>query len=116
MAKLIKPQGPFWHFTQFIFYNINFRFVNFIFFKKKLLVKLNLSNLLFFNDKFGSPDRSLEYYRATSGTTRSYPSPLGIMAIHQFRRKPNKCGKKLRLWKSNPGPIGSKTLSTPKCH
>ncbi|MFS8026434.1 hypothetical protein Hanom_Chr16g01486681 [Helianthus anomalus] len=35
-------------------------------------------------------DGPLEYYRATSGTTRSYPSPLGIMSIHQFRRKTNK--------------------------
>ncbi|MFS7967889.1 hypothetical protein Hanom_Chr09g00791101 [Helianthus anomalus] len=35
----------------------------------------------------------LEYHRATSGTTRLYPSPLGIMPIHQFRRKPNKYGK-----------------------
>ncbi|MFS8006277.1 hypothetical protein Hanom_Chr14g01247331 [Helianthus anomalus] len=34
------------------------------------------------------------YHRATSSTTRSYPSPLGNNAyIHQFRRKPNKCEK-----------------------
>ncbi|MFS7944275.1 hypothetical protein Hanom_Chr06g00510161 [Helianthus anomalus] len=38
-------------------------------------------------------DGPLEYHRATSGTTRSYPSPLGIMPIHQFRSKPNKYGK-----------------------
>ncbi|MFS7949943.1 hypothetical protein Hanom_Chr06g00577561 [Helianthus anomalus] len=38
-------------------------------------------------------DRPLEYHRATSGTTRSYPSPLGILPIHQFRRKPNKYGE-----------------------
>ncbi|MFS7982871.1 hypothetical protein Hanom_Chr11g00967871 [Helianthus anomalus] len=43
----------------------------------------------FFNGKFGS----LEYHCAINGTTRSYPSPLGIMHIHQFRRKPNKYGK-----------------------
>ncbi|MFS7889826.1 hypothetical protein Hanom_Chr00s000005g01611621 [Helianthus anomalus] len=36
----------------------------------------------------------LEYHRATSGTTRSYPSSLDIMSIHQFRRKPNKYEKK----------------------
>ncbi|MFS7967152.1 hypothetical protein Hanom_Chr09g00782421 [Helianthus anomalus] len=43
----------------------------------------------FLNGKFGS----LEYHRAISGTTRSYSSSLGIMLIHQFRRKPNKYGK-----------------------
>ncbi|MFS7997207.1 hypothetical protein Hanom_Chr12g01138951 [Helianthus anomalus] len=37
-------------------------------------------------------DGALEYNRATSGTTRSYPSPLDIMHIHQFRCKHNKYG------------------------
>ncbi|MFS8007543.1 hypothetical protein Hanom_Chr14g01262251 [Helianthus anomalus] len=40
-------------------------------------------------------DGPLEYHRDTSGTTRSYPSPLGIMPTHQFRSKLNKYGKKL---------------------
>ncbi|MFS7895212.1 hypothetical protein Hanom_Chr00s002522g01701121 [Helianthus anomalus] len=63
------------------------------------------SFFFFFNGKFGSP---LEYHRATCGTTRSYPSPLGIMSIHQFRSKPNKYGKKL--------PCGNRTqdLLVPK--
>ncbi|MFS8000099.1 hypothetical protein Hanom_Chr12g01174391 [Helianthus anomalus] len=55
----------------------------------------------------------MEYHRATSGTTRSYPSPIGIMPIHQFRRKPNKYGK-TPLWESNPRPIGPETLSHPQ--
>ncbi|MFS7969094.1 hypothetical protein Hanom_Chr09g00805131 [Helianthus anomalus] len=38
-------------------------------------------------------DGPLEYYRAISETIQSYPSPLGIMSIHQFRRKPNKYGE-----------------------
>ncbi|MFS8034060.1 hypothetical protein Hanom_Chr17g01576751 [Helianthus anomalus] len=37
----------------------------------------------------------LEYHRAISGTTRSYPTPPGIMSIHQFRNKPNKYEKNL---------------------
>ncbi|MFS7984357.1 hypothetical protein Hanom_Chr11g00985551 [Helianthus anomalus] len=45
---------------------------------------------LFFKRQIWIIDGTLEYHRATSGTTRSYPSPLGIMPIHQFRRKPNK--------------------------
>ncbi|MFS7919671.1 hypothetical protein Hanom_Chr03g00215421 [Helianthus anomalus] len=43
-------------------------------------------------------DGPLEYDCATSGTIRSYPSPLGIMPIHQFRRKRNK-------YEKNPVPI-----------
>ncbi|MFS7971991.1 hypothetical protein Hanom_Chr09g00839351 [Helianthus anomalus] len=39
-------------------------------------------------------DRPLEYHRVTSGTTRSYSSLLGIMHIHQFRRKPDKYGNR----------------------
>ncbi|MFS7982215.1 hypothetical protein Hanom_Chr10g00960141 [Helianthus anomalus] len=35
----------------------------------------------------------LEYHRAISGTTRSYPSPLCIMPIHQFMRKHKKYEK-----------------------
>ncbi|MFS7978110.1 putative polyribonucleotide nucleotidyltransferase [Helianthus anomalus] len=37
----------------------------------------------FFELKIWITDGPLEYHRATSGTTRSYPSPLGIMPIHQ---------------------------------
>ncbi|MFS7926081.1 hypothetical protein Hanom_Chr04g00292811 [Helianthus anomalus] len=74
---------------------------------------LSKSINFFLNDKFWINDGPLEYHRATSGTTRSYPSPLGIMPIHQFRRKPNKYGK-TPLWESNPGPIGTKALSHPK--
>ncbi|MFS7903557.1 hypothetical protein Hanom_Chr01g00025431 [Helianthus anomalus] len=32
-------------------------------------------------------DGPLMYHCVTSETTRSYPSPLGIMLIHQFKRK-----------------------------
>ncbi|MFS7917346.1 hypothetical protein Hanom_Chr03g00187951 [Helianthus anomalus] len=42
---------------------------------------------------FGKFDGPLEYHRATSGITRSYLYPLGIMPIHQFRRKHNKYEK-----------------------
>ncbi|MFS7953464.1 hypothetical protein Hanom_Chr07g00618951 [Helianthus anomalus] len=44
----------------------------------------------FFERQIQITDGPLEYHRATSGTTRSYPSPLSIMPIHQFMRKPNK--------------------------
>ncbi|MFS8025140.1 hypothetical protein Hanom_Chr16g01471431 [Helianthus anomalus] len=50
------------------------------------------SNFFFFERQNWITDGPLEYHRATRGTTRSYPSPLGIMP-HQFRRKPNKHGK-----------------------
>ncbi|MFS8013438.1 hypothetical protein Hanom_Chr14g01332971 [Helianthus anomalus] len=40
-------------------------------------------------------DRSLEYHRVTSGTTRSYPSPLGNNVYTHIREKPNKSEKKL---------------------
>ncbi|MFS7965448.1 hypothetical protein Hanom_Chr09g00762361 [Helianthus anomalus] len=53
----------------------------------------------FFEQQIWITDGPLKYYRATSGTTRSYPSPLGIMS-HQFRRKPNKYGK-TPFWESN---------------
>ncbi|MFS8003828.1 hypothetical protein Hanom_Chr13g01218481 [Helianthus anomalus] len=39
-------------------------------------------------------DGPLKYHRTTSGTTRSYLSPLGMVLIHQFRRKSNRCGEK----------------------
>ncbi|MFS7951632.1 hypothetical protein Hanom_Chr07g00597391 [Helianthus anomalus] len=55
----------------------------------------------------------LEYHCATSRITRSYPSPLGIMPIHQFRSKHNKYRKK-PLWESNPIPLGPKVLSHPQ--
>ncbi|MFS7965417.1 hypothetical protein Hanom_Chr09g00762011 [Helianthus anomalus] len=38
-------------------------------------------------------DGPLEYHRAINRIIRSYPSPLGIMSIHQFRRNPNNYGK-----------------------
>ncbi|MFS7899665.1 hypothetical protein Hanom_Chr00s071463g01789091 [Helianthus anomalus] len=51
------------------------------------------NHLLFFLERqIWITDGPLEYHRATRGTTRSYPSPLGIMP-HQFSRKPNKHGK-----------------------
>ncbi|MFS8018032.1 hypothetical protein Hanom_Chr15g01387391 [Helianthus anomalus] len=46
----------------------------------------------FFERQIWITDGPLEYHRVTRGTTRSYPSPLGIMP-QQFRRKPNKHGK-----------------------
>ncbi|MFS7949699.1 hypothetical protein Hanom_Chr06g00574651 [Helianthus anomalus] len=50
-------------------------------------------DVFFFERQIWITDGPLEYHRVTSGTTRSYPSPLGIiMPIHQFRRKPNKYG------------------------
>ncbi|MFS8024425.1 hypothetical protein Hanom_Chr16g01463101 [Helianthus anomalus] len=53
---------------------------------------------------------------ATSGTTRSYPSPLGIMHIHQFRRKPNKYGK-TPLVGIEPRTYWSQSLIPPqRCH
>ncbi|MFS8013208.1 hypothetical protein Hanom_Chr14g01330101 [Helianthus anomalus] len=60
--------------------------------------------IFFLNDKFWITNGSLEYHHATSGTIRSYPSPLGIIHIYQFRSKPNKY-EKTSLWKSNTGPI-----------
>ncbi|MFS7939118.1 hypothetical protein Hanom_Chr05g00447951 [Helianthus anomalus] len=47
------------------------------------------------NDKFWITDGLLEYHRVTGGITRSYPSPLGIMSIHQFKSKHNKYGKRI---------------------
>ncbi|MFS8010470.1 hypothetical protein Hanom_Chr14g01297451 [Helianthus anomalus] len=50
--------------------------------------------IYFFERQIWITDGPLEYHRATSRITRSYPSPLGNnMPIHQFRRKPNKSGK-----------------------
>ncbi|KAM0061762.1 hypothetical protein Hdeb2414_s0004g00139921 [Helianthus debilis subsp. tardiflorus] len=57
-------------------------------------------------------DGPLEYHRVTSGTTRSYPSPLGILPIHQFRRKPNKYEKNL-LVGIEPGTYWSQSLIPP---
>ncbi|MFS7927770.1 hypothetical protein Hanom_Chr04g00313041 [Helianthus anomalus] len=60
--------------------------------------------------------RTLEYNRAISGTTRSYPSPLGIMPIHQFRRKPNKY-EKTPLVGIEPKTYWSQSLiPSPRCH
>ncbi|MFS8000775.1 hypothetical protein Hanom_Chr13g01182421 [Helianthus anomalus] len=56
------------------------------------MVKL-IESFFFFERQIWITDGPLEYHLATSGTTRSYPSPLGIMSIHQFRRKPNIYGK-----------------------
>ncbi|MFS7950514.1 hypothetical protein Hanom_Chr07g00584151 [Helianthus anomalus] len=50
---------------------------------------------LLFNRQMWIIDGPMEYHRATSGTTRNYPSPLVIMPIHQFIRKPNKYEKNL---------------------
>ncbi|MFS7933870.1 hypothetical protein Hanom_Chr04g00384871 [Helianthus anomalus] len=47
----------------------------------------------FFERQIWITDGPLEYHRVTSRTTRSYPSPLDIMPIHQFRRKPDKYWK-----------------------
>ncbi|MFS7939144.1 hypothetical protein Hanom_Chr05g00448291 [Helianthus anomalus] len=67
----------------------------------------------FFERQIWITDGPLEYHRATSGTTRSYPSPLGIMPIHQFRRKPNKYGK-TPLVRIEPKTYWSKVLSHPQ--
>ncbi|MFS8030482.1 hypothetical protein Hanom_Chr17g01534581 [Helianthus anomalus] len=58
-------------------------------FRKRKRVCVNF----FFERQIWITDGPLQYHRATSGTTRSYPAPLGIMYIHQFKRKPNKYGK-----------------------
>ncbi|MFS8033033.1 hypothetical protein Hanom_Chr17g01564701 [Helianthus anomalus] len=63
----------------------------------------------FFLRQIWITDRPLENNRATSGTTRSYLSPLGIIHIHQLRKKPNKYGKS-RLYESNTEPIDPKAL------
>ncbi|MFS7945115.1 hypothetical protein Hanom_Chr06g00520221 [Helianthus anomalus] len=55
----------------------------------------------------------LEYHHVISGITRSYPSPLGIMHIHKFKRKPNKYEKNL-LVKIEPRTYWFKVLSHPK--
>ncbi|MFS7986188.1 hypothetical protein Hanom_Chr11g01007451 [Helianthus anomalus] len=60
--------------------------------------------IFFLNRKFWITDGPLEYDRATSGTTRSYRSPLCIIPIHQFRRKPNKYGKTIKFWITD-GPL-----------
>ncbi|MFS7983770.1 hypothetical protein Hanom_Chr11g00978401 [Helianthus anomalus] len=58
----------------------------------------------------------MKYHRATSGTTRSYPSPLGIMPIYKYRRKPNKY-EKTPLVGIEPRTYWSKRLiPPPKCH
>ncbi|MFS7964188.1 hypothetical protein Hanom_Chr08g00747271 [Helianthus anomalus] len=54
-------------------------------------------NFFFLERQIWITDGPLEYHRATSGTTRSYSSPLVIMPIHQFRGKPNKYGKRTPL-------------------
>ncbi|MFS8001431.1 hypothetical protein Hanom_Chr13g01190321 [Helianthus anomalus] len=59
-----------------------------------------LKKRFFFEPQIWSTDGSLEHHRATNGTIRSYSSPLGIMPIHQFRRKPHKY-RKTPLWESN---------------
>ncbi|MFS8028093.1 hypothetical protein Hanom_Chr16g01506441 [Helianthus anomalus] len=67
----------------------------------------------FFERQIWITNGPLEYHRVTSGTTRSYPSPLGLMPIHQFRRKPNKYGKKT-LVRIEPSTYWSKVLSHPQ--
>ncbi|MFS7927765.1 hypothetical protein Hanom_Chr04g00312981 [Helianthus anomalus] len=66
--------------------------------------------ITFFKREIWITDRPLEYNRVISGTTRSYSSPLGIMPIHKFMKKPNKY-EKTPLVRMNPRPIGHKTLS-----
>ncbi|KAJ0484909.1 hypothetical protein HanHA89_Chr14g0562141 [Helianthus annuus] len=69
----------------------------------------------FFERQIWITDGPLEYHRATRGTTRSYPSPLGIMP-HQFRRKPNKHGK-TPLVGIEPRTYWSQSLiPPPRCH
>ncbi|MFS8008403.1 hypothetical protein Hanom_Chr14g01272371 [Helianthus anomalus] len=62
---------------------------------------LVMETFTFFERQIWITDGPLEYHRATSRITRSYPSPLGIVSIHKFRRKPNNMGK-TPLWESNP--------------
>ncbi|MFS7997621.1 hypothetical protein Hanom_Chr12g01143931 [Helianthus anomalus] len=82
---------------------------------KLILYRINCSLPFypFIERKIWITDGSVEYHRATSGITRSYPSLLGIMPIHQFRRKLNKYGK-THLCKSNAGPNNPKILSHSK--
>ncbi|MFS7924360.1 hypothetical protein Hanom_Chr03g00271661 [Helianthus anomalus] len=54
-------------------------------------------NFHFFERQIWITDEPLKYHRATDGTTKSYPSPLGIILIHQFKRKPNKYEKKTHV-------------------
>ncbi|MFS8011726.1 hypothetical protein Hanom_Chr14g01312441 [Helianthus anomalus] len=80
-----------------------------------LLLQFLALNSFFFERQIWITDGPLEYHRATRGTTRSYPSPLGIMS-HQFRRKPNKHGK-TSLVGIEPGTYWSQSLiPPPRCH
>ncbi|MFS7959276.1 hypothetical protein Hanom_Chr08g00689221 [Helianthus anomalus] len=70
----------------------------------------------FFERQIWITDGLLEYHRATSRTTRSYPSPLGIMPIHQFRRKPNKYGKNPIVGIEHKTYWSQSLIPLPKCH
>ncbi|MFS7940032.1 hypothetical protein Hanom_Chr05g00458881 [Helianthus anomalus] len=52
-------------------------------------LKLKVRQNIFFERQICITDGPLDF----SGIIRSYQSPLGIMPIHQFRKKPNKYGK-----------------------
>ncbi|MFS7985970.1 hypothetical protein Hanom_Chr11g01004961 [Helianthus anomalus] len=71
------------------------------------------ANLGKLTDQIWIIDGPLEYHRATSRTIRSYPYPLGIMHIHQVKRKPNKYGK-TPLVGIKPKTYWSKVLSHPQ--
>ncbi|MFS8013546.1 hypothetical protein Hanom_Chr14g01334221 [Helianthus anomalus] len=70
--------------------------------------------LIFFERQIWITDGLLNYHRAISGTTRSYPSPPGIiMSIHQFRRKPNTYGKNPHCGNRTQDLLVSKSYPTP---
>ncbi|MFS8025528.1 hypothetical protein Hanom_Chr16g01476151 [Helianthus anomalus] len=88
------------------------------------ILLFNMSNIyldknysfFFFERQIWITDGPLEYHRATSGTTRSYPSPLDIMPIHQFKRKPNRYGKNPRCGNRTQDLLVPKPYPTPRCH
>ncbi|MFS7896731.1 hypothetical protein Hanom_Chr00s005691g01729811 [Helianthus anomalus] len=69
--------------------------------------------VFFFERQIWITDVPLEYYHVTSGTTRSYSSSLGIMSIHQFKRKPNIYEKNI-LVGIEPRTFGPKVLTHPE--
>ncbi|MFS8030581.1 hypothetical protein Hanom_Chr17g01535681 [Helianthus anomalus] len=79
-----------------------------------LVIMCHVCLFVFFNGKFWITDGPLEYHRVTSGTTRLYPYPLGILLIHQFRRKPNKYGKNPFCGNRTQDLLVPKPYSTPK--
>ncbi|MFS8001930.1 hypothetical protein Hanom_Chr13g01196111 [Helianthus anomalus] len=81
---------------------------------KTHFITLLLLFLFFFERQIWITDGPLEYHRVTSRTTRSYLSPLGIMPIHQFRRKPSKYGKNPLFVRIELRICWSKVLSHPQ--